>query len=62
MPNCTCLANGFQCTNMCNLQDCDNRREDPTEAIVDTDDDDNDKTSQEETRYQHDLRKAETIS
>lgn len=47
---------------MCNLQDCDNRREDPTEAIVDTDDDDNDKTSQEETRYQHDLRKAETIS
>lgn len=42
---------------MCNLQDCDNRREDPTEAIVDTD-----KTSQEETRYQHDLRKAETIS
>ena len=42
LPNCTCLSNGLQCTDLCRLQDCANRHEDPTEAIAETDDDDDD--------------------
>ena len=42
LPNCTCLSNGLQCTDLCRLQDCENRHEDPTEAITKTDDEDDD--------------------
>ena len=42
LPNCTCLSNGLQCTDLCRLQDCANRHENPTEAIAETDDDDDD--------------------
>lgn len=45
LPNCTCLSNGLQCTDLCRLQDCDNRRENPTEAITQTDDEDDDSIS-----------------
>jgi len=38
---CTCLSNGLQCMDLCRLQDCDNRRENP-EAITETNDEDND--------------------
>lgn len=38
-PNCTCLSNGLQCKDLCRLQDCENRHEDPTQAIAEIDDD-----------------------
>jgi len=42
LPNYTCLSNDLQSTDLCRLQDCDSRYEDPTEAIAETDDDDDD--------------------
>ena len=42
LPNCTCLSNGLQYTDLCRLQDFDNQYEDPIEAIAETDDEDDD--------------------
>jgi len=28
LPNCSCISNGLQCTEMCRLKECTNRRED----------------------------------
>jgi len=42
LPNCSCLSNGLQCTDLCRLQVCANRHEDPTKAIAETDDDNDD--------------------
>ena len=42
LPNCTCFSNGLQYTDLCRLQDCTNRHEDPTEGIAKTGDDDDD--------------------
>lgn len=42
LPKCTCLSNGLQCTDLCRLQDCDNWCENPTEAITETDNEDDD--------------------
>lgn len=36
-PNCSCIANGLRCTDMCRLQECDNRAE---EEVADFSDDD----------------------
>ena len=42
LSNCTCLSNGLQCTDLCRFQDCANRNEDPTEAIAEAVDDNDD--------------------
>ena len=65
LPHCTCLSNGLQCTDLCRLQHCDNRYEDPVEAIAGTDDEDNDDYTylhQEETCDKQDFCKADQIS
>ena len=44
LPSCTCLVNGLECTNMCRLQTCSNRKKEeqfPVE-LVDSDDGDGD--------------------
>ena len=41
--NCSCLANGLKCTDMCRLSECDNRREEQAVTVeVDTDDGESD--------------------
>ena len=40
LPNCSSLSNALQCTDLCTLQECDNRQENPVEDITDTDDED----------------------
>ena len=45
LPNCSCLANGLKCTNMCRLSECDNRQE---EQVVTVDVDANDDKSDED--------------
>ena len=40
LPNSTCLSNGLKCSDLCKLKDCDNRHENPVQAITDTDDED----------------------
>ncbi|CAH3143072.1 unnamed protein product [Porites evermanni] len=43
LPNCSCLANGLKCTDMCRLSECDNRREEQAVTVdVDADDDESD--------------------
>ena len=34
LPDCTCLANGLKCTDMCRLQTCDNQ---PNKEVFDVD-------------------------
>lgn len=46
LPQCTCLKNGLNCTDLCRLQECENRNENPEPEInneeIDSDDDDDD--------------------
>ena len=35
LPSCTCLANSLNCTDMCKLKDCDNRKEEETDEDLD---------------------------
>eukprot|EP00058_Branchiostoma_floridae_P019404 XP_002604894.1 hypothetical protein BRAFLDRAFT_77273 [Branchiostoma floridae] len=35
LPSCTCLTNGLNCTEMCKLKDCSNRKEEETEEDLD---------------------------
>jgi len=51
-PKCVCITNNLKCTDMCKLQDCDNRNLDNNTDDDDDDDDDeyvnNDNDSDEE--------------
>ena len=43
LPNCSCLANGLKCTDMCRPSECDNRREEQAVTVdIDADDDKSD--------------------
>ena len=43
LPNCSCLANGLKCTDMCLPSECDNRREEQAVTVdIDADDDESD--------------------
>ena len=37
LPDCTCLANGLKCTDMCKLKTCANQKLDEEESALDTD-------------------------
>lgn len=42
LPNCSCLANGLKCTDMCRLKECSNRKqeEEEEEEVIEADDND----------------------
>ncbi len=47
LPECQCMSNGLKCTNMCNLQTCDNHPQEDDHEILITDADLTDSESEE---------------
>jgi len=37
LPDCTCLANGLKCTDLCKLKTCENQKLDEEEPALDMD-------------------------
>ena len=49
LPNCSCLANGLHCTDLCKLQTCSNQKsEDEPRFELTNSDDDSDEMSDDE--------------